>query len=136
MISAADGLFNGAGCFVLGALDLSSLCGSFSVSESELVLEPEPEDDDSSSSESSEEEELAESRDWCWLAAATDIPFPPFSPRALASFPPLSLPLTSCSLFSNSAFFLAASVTLFFALAAHTNTSSQNSPTTPSKCLT
>lgn len=65
----------------------------FSDSESELVLEPEPEDEESSS-ESSEDEELALRRDWCWLAA-TDIPFPPFSPRGLEGLPPLSFPLTS-----------------------------------------
>lgn len=65
----------------------------FSDSESELVLEPEPEDDESSS-DSSEEEELALRRDWRWLAA-TDIPFPPFSPRDLGGLPPLSFPLTS-----------------------------------------
>lgn len=65
----------------------------FSDSESELVLEPEPEDDESSS-DSSEEEELALRRDWRWLAAS-DIPFPPFSPRDLGGLPPLSFPLTS-----------------------------------------
>lgn len=94
------------------------------------MLEPEPEDDESSS-DSSEEEELALRRDWRWLAA-TDIPFPPFSPRDLGGLPPLNFPLTSfeeerskdvhnyqvevdtltCNLFSNSAFFFAASAVL------------------------
>ena len=56
------------------------------------MLEPEPEEEESS--ESSEDEELALSRDCRWLAA-TEMPFPPVSPRGLGGLPPLNFPLTS-----------------------------------------